>query len=129
MRFCPHKYHILGHWPALAKKFHFRMKETNRKYHWITATLAAYGSYKGRDLYHSQSNPGFELHLWLFHSSWQCQILNTVFEASDQTSSWTLCWILNHLSHNGNSWIFILKIFFFFVNYYFFITQMNLSHL
>ena len=36
----------------------------------------------------------------LRHSSWQCQILNPGIESA---SFWTLCWVLNPLSHSGNS--------------------------
>ena len=53
---------------------------------------------------HSNSNAGFEPHLWLFHSLWQCQILNPLNEARDWTSSsGTLDPVLNPLSHNGNA--------------------------
>ena len=41
----------------------------------------------------------------LCHSFQQCQILNPLSGARDQTRiSWTPCWVLNQLSHNGNSW-------------------------
>ena len=41
-------------------------------------------------------------------SLWQCQILNPLSKAWDQTaSSWTLCWVPNPLRHNGNSWLTI----------------------
>ena len=40
----------------------------------------------------------------LHHSLWQRQILNPLSEARDPAlSSWRLCWVLNPLSHNGNS--------------------------
>ena len=36
----------------------------------------------------------------LDHSLWQCRVLNPLIEPA---FSWTLCWVLNLLSHNGNS--------------------------
>ena len=40
----------------------------------------------------------------LHHSSWRCQILNPLSEARDQTCIlMDTSWILNPLSHNGNS--------------------------
>ena len=39
----------------------------------------------------------------LRHSSWQCQILNPLSEARDQTRIlMDTSWFLNPLSHNGN---------------------------
>jgi len=44
----------------------------------------------------------------LHHSSWQCQILNPLSEARDQTSIlMDTSRVLNLLSHNGNSLIFL----------------------
>ena len=38
---------------------------------------------------------------------WQCQILNPLSKARDRTCTpWTLCWVLNSLSHNGHSKMF-----------------------
>ena len=39
----------------------------------------------------------------LHPSLWQSQILNPVRGAKDQTHTLPRCWILNVLSHNGNS--------------------------
>ena len=37
----------------------------------------------------------------------QCQILNPLSKARDRTCTpWTLCWVLNSLSHNGHSKMF-----------------------
>ena len=45
----------------------------------------------------------------LHHSSWQCQILNPLSEASDGTHIlMDTSWVLNLLSHNGNSWSIFL---------------------
>ena len=53
--------------------------------HWIGATAAG--------LHHSHNNTRPEMHLWLYHSSRQCQIPNLLNEARDWThilmnSSW-----------------------------------------
>ena len=44
-------------------------------------------------------------HIWdLHHSSWQSQILNSLFEPRDQTHIFRgTSWVLNPLSHNKNS--------------------------
>ena len=44
-------------------------------------------------------------HFWdLCHSLWQPRILNPLSKAREEpASSWTLCWVLNSVIHNGNS--------------------------
>ena len=45
----------------------------------------------------------------LHHGSWQCQILNSVREARDQTRIlMDTSWVHKPLSHNGNSFIYTL---------------------
>ena len=76
------------------------------------ATRVAYGSSKARGQIraaaagqcHSHCNTGSKLPLQPIPWLWQCQILNVLSEARVKpTSSWILCWVLNPLSHNGNS--------------------------
>ena len=46
----------------------------------------------------------------LHHSSWQCLILNPLNESGDQTHIlMDTSWVLNSLSHNGNSQIIFLR--------------------
>ena len=53
-------------------------------------------------LYHSHSHTRSELLLRpTYCSLLQCQILNPLSKARDRT--WTLCWVLNQLSHSRNS--------------------------
>ena len=40
----------------------------------------------------------------LHHSLWQHWILNPLRRGMEHTSSLTLCWVLNLLSHSGNSY-------------------------
>ena len=77
----------------------------------------AYGSFQasGRivataaDLHHSHSNTRSELHSQL--QLWQYQLLNPLSKARDQTCIlMDTNWVLNLLSHNGNSSIEVLLI-------------------
>ena len=62
----------------------------------------------------------------LCRSLWQCQILNPLSEARDQTaSSRTLGCVLNPLSHNGSSCCYC---FFFFYNSFHISREQNYNH-
>ena len=69
------------------------------------ATPAAYGSSRARSgtcLCHSPTASwALSCICELHRSSWQCQIFNPLSKARDQTH--ILYWVLNLLSHNGNS--------------------------
>ena len=53
------------------------------------------------------ATPNLSHHCHLHHSSWQRWILNSPSKAR-YTSSWTLCGVLNPLSHSGNSKAFFV---------------------
>ena len=52
--------------------------------HGVSQAMGPIGA-TAASLYQSHSNAGSELHLHPTHSSWQCQILNLMSEARDQT--------------------------------------------
>ena len=54
----------------------------------------------------ARAMPGLNCICNLCHNLWQCWILNPLSEARDwSASSWRLYWVLNPLSHIGNSYI------------------------
>ena len=76
------------------------------------ATPATYGNSQARgpigivaaSLHHSHAMWDLSLVCDLHHSSWQCQILNPLSYARDQTCIlMDINWVPNSLSHNGNS--------------------------
>ena len=63
------------------------------------------------DLCHSQGNKGSELHLQLRLQLFSNpgSLTHWASPAIKTASSWTLCWVLNPLSHSGNSFTHILS--------------------